>query len=499
MKRIQRLGWVAAAWALGWVLTAAPAVRAEPHRATHLGNPATRFAPPLQKPEDLRRLLQDESLRADVESVLRQAGWKGAAEDLRKAAATAEIVSVKLPKGTRLPFMSTRRNGRPIALIDVIWAGKEPIDAYAFEFNSLGRRYRCITPKPCSNFLVVDLGPEPRPSLQLSRTAPDSASRCEPIPMTVTVRNGGKAPALGVVVSESLPDGLKLPDGQTTVRLEAGDLEPGESRELKFSVLAAVPGTYTNRARATTSDLLGVEAASVTEVLGPVLTLNCTAPAESSVGRPVEVCLTVGNTGNAPEPKATVTLPVPAGAVVASATEGGAVVDGRVVWELTDLPPQGGRKLCVVLTAREPATLDLAGGVRGSCGAPAESRCASRVAGIAAILLEVVDLEDPVEVGQPVTYEIKVVNQGNGPLTRIKLVGAVPEGQEYVSGSGATAVTAEGRTVTTEALAELAPKAEAVWRMVLKATGQGDIRFKIDLTADQFPRAVEEYEATSQY
>lgn len=96
-----------------------------PHRATHLGNPATRFAPPLQKPEDLRRLLTaDEALRADVASVLRQAGWRGSLEDLRRAAAIAPIEAVRLPKGTRMPFMSTRRNGKAIALIDVIWEGK---------------------------------------------------------------------------------------------------------------------------------------------------------------------------------------------------------------------------------------------------------------------------------------------------------------------------------------------------------------------------------------
>lgn len=126
-----------------------------------------------------------------------------------------------------------------------------------------------------------------------------------------------------------------------------------------------------------------------------------------------------------------------------------------------------------------------------------ESRCESRVAGIAAILLEVVDLEDPVELGNPVTYEIKVLNQGNGPLTRVRLAASIPEGQEFVSGSGASTVTAEGGTITTEAVAELAPKAEAVWRMVLKTTKAGDVRFKVDLTADQFPRPVEEYEATT--
>ena len=61
-----------------------------------------------------------------------------------------------------MPFMSSREAGKAICLRNVTWAGKEPIHAYAFTFASNGRLYRCITPKPCSNFFVVDLGPEPK-------------------------------------------------------------------------------------------------------------------------------------------------------------------------------------------------------------------------------------------------------------------------------------------------------------------------------------------------
>ena len=42
--------------------------------------------------------------------------------------------------------------------MDVLWAGKKPIDAFAFEFSSNCVRYRLVTPKACSNFWVEDLG-----------------------------------------------------------------------------------------------------------------------------------------------------------------------------------------------------------------------------------------------------------------------------------------------------------------------------------------------------
>ena len=57
-------------------LGCAAMVRAE-HRATHLGNPATRFADPLVAPDDLRWRFRDPALRKDIADVLRQWGWKG--------------------------------------------------------------------------------------------------------------------------------------------------------------------------------------------------------------------------------------------------------------------------------------------------------------------------------------------------------------------------------------------------------------------------------------
>jgi hypothetical protein len=65
--------------ALIWVLVLflAPSARAEQHRATRLGNPATRFAEPIVTVDDLRARFRDPRLKADMTEVLRQWGWKG--------------------------------------------------------------------------------------------------------------------------------------------------------------------------------------------------------------------------------------------------------------------------------------------------------------------------------------------------------------------------------------------------------------------------------------
>ncbi|HYN02065.1 MAG TPA: hypothetical protein VE359_06445 [Vicinamibacteria bacterium] len=193
--RTKSVAILASALALGVLAVSA---EAQQHKATRLGNPATRFAKPLKKADDLRVLLRSEKMKADVAAILSEAGWKGNHEDLDRAAASAEISAVQIAPGTRIPFMSSRTNKKPHALMDVLWAGKKPIDAFAFEFSSNCQRYRLVTPKACSNFWVEDLGkdttdpkcnvaPPPPPVVSVSGASETCVT--QPVEYSVTVKN----------------------------------------------------------------------------------------------------------------------------------------------------------------------------------------------------------------------------------------------------------------------------------------------------------------------
>lgn len=404
---------------------------------------------------------------------------------------------MKLPTGTRMPFMSSRNRGKPVALIDVLWAGKNPVDAYEFEFSSRGRRYRCVTPKICANFYVVDLGPEA--IVRLAKSAPAQASVCEPFEVVVVVRNTGGLPLSQVQVVDSLPPGMRTSDHQSDLTLDAGTLAVGEGREFRFRVMATAAGEYENTARVTSAQGATATATARTQVRAPILALDCQAPTEVLLARPVEVCLTVRNTGTAEEPRATVLLPLPAGSDASLISAGGIASADRITWELGRLAPGASRTVCATFIARQTGSFGVSASATGSCAPAVEARCESRVAGIPAILLEVVDLEDPVEVGNAVTYEVRVTNQGSLVGTNVRLVCTLPEGQEFLSGSGDTAVQGQGRSATMDPLARLEPKAQATWRVVCRAVAAADARFKVELTSDQFGRPIEEWEATSQY
>ena len=372
-------------------LLCAPA-QAQQHRATRLGHPATRFAPPLTTPEDLRSRFRDEKLRPDIASVLAQWGWTGNLADLHRAALTQEISEWKIPIGSRMPFMSSRKDGAPICLRDVLWAGDAPAPAYAFTFSSRGQRYRCITPKACSNFFLEDLGPEPTPV--------------------------------------------------------------------------------------------------------PLLALQCNAPERQFTGRPVKVCFTIRNNGDGTEPKATITVPIPAGATVTSATDGGVIAADRITWEIFNVAPNAPKEVCAVFTTERPGRMGFTSTASGTVAGPAHCECHTQILGVYAILVEVVDLEDPIEVGKAVTYVITVTNQGNQTGTGIRVVCTVPDSQEFVFGSGTTPVQARGRTVTMQALPTLDGKAVATWRVLTKALRPDDSRFKVEFSTDQFEKPIRREEST---
>lgn len=484
-------------------LSAGPA-QAAPHISRRLGDPATRFADPLRTPEDLRQRLTSEQLKADVASILDQWNWPGDVEDLRRAAATAPIEEVRLPNGSRFPFMSSRKNGKPVILLDVIWAGDAPIEAYAFNFASRGVNYRCVTPKACSNFWV-EVRPQPPPPvivpprLELIRTAPAEAGLCGPIAMSVIMRNTGGSPLTEVRVTDTLPAGLRTTDQQTQQTFDVGTLLPGQVREFKFNVLASGAGRYEGWATAASAEGLTGRAGAATVVRAPVLTLECDAPDQVYAGRPVTVCLTVRNIGDAIEEAASVGLRVPAGAELQSATAQGRQSDDLVLWDLRNIAPGNSVQLCAVFTRTRPGSFSFAAAARGACAPQVRSLCTTRLPGISAILLEVIDLDDPIEVGGIETYVIRVLNQGSSVGTNIKLVCTLEEAQQFISGSGPTAVRADGPIITIEPLATLAPQAEAVWRLSIRAVEAGDVRFTVELTSDQISRPVRETEATWQY
>jgi len=337
------------------------------------------------------------------------------------------------------------------------------------------------------------------PKLTLDKVAPAEVMVCDIIPIKLTVKNPGTGPATGVVVTDTLPAGLKTADGKTEVRFDVGTLNAGESKEFTLNAMAAKTGSYVNKAVATANAGLTDDATATTVVKQPVLTIAKTATEMVYEGRPVTYSVTVTNKGDAVAANTVVTDTLPAGVQFVSATDNGAVVGNVITWNVGNLAPAASKTFGITGKAVAQGRHCNKAEAKATCAEPVAATACTEIKGVAALLLEVIDVADPIEVNGQETYVITVTNQGTAVDTNIKIVATLEDTQSYVSSSGATVGTASGKTVTFAALPALAPKAKAEWRVVVKAVKAGDIRFAVQLDSDVLDRPVNETESTHQY
>jgi hypothetical protein len=83
---------------------------------------------------------------------------------------------------------------------------------------------------------------------------------------------------------------------------------------------------------------------------------------------------------------------------------------------------------------------------------------------------------------------IVVTNQGNVPVTNVRLKAEVPDELVPVRGQGPTDSKQEGKELLFDPYASLAPGASLTWEVFVRAQRVGDARFRIRLTADQLQR-----------
>lgn len=336
--------------------------------------------------------------------------------------------------------------------------------------------------------------------LQLVKTAPAEVFLCDPIPVTYVITNTGNGPGKDVTIVESLPEGLLTEDGKNQLSFDVGSLIPGQTREFTANLKATRAGTYTSKPAATSSAGFKVESTAVTTtVRQPVLSVSKEGPERQYIGRSVTYEITVSNTGDGVARNAVVEEAIPPRVTNITASDGGEVSGSRVTWQLGAIAPDHYKKVSVTYTWQAAGDYSSSAMATAYCASEVSADAQTSVVGIPAILLEVIDVGDPVEVGGQGTYIITATNQGSAPGTNIRVVCEIEDKVACVSLSGATDGEVQGNVITFAPLTSLAPGTKAIWRVVIRAEKAGDVLFKVSVTTDEFARSVEETESTNLY
>jgi uncharacterized repeat protein (TIGR01451 family) len=346
------------------------------------------------------------------------------------------------------------------------------------------------SPLLCEDIKVV------KANIQLVKTAPAEVVICDPIPVTLTVKNNGSSSLTGVKVSDTLPEGLTS-DSKGNLAFDAGNLAPGESKEFKFNALASKTGQFVNNAQATSAQGVHAEATSTTVVREPVLTVACAAPEQRYIGRPFDVAFTVANNGDTAAAGTALQVAVPEGLAFKSASDGGQATGGKVAWDLGSLAVKASQKVSATFVGANAGSFQFNPAAKGACAKPVSSSCATRLVGIAAILLEKSDDPDPVGIGETTTYTVKITNQGSADDNNVRVV--VTVGAELTPVSATSDGAISGQTVTFPVVPRLAPKEAVTFKVIAKGVKAGDARTHFELTSDMLTTPVTAEESTHVY
>jgi uncharacterized repeat protein (TIGR01451 family) len=339
-----------------------------------------------------------------------------------------------------------------------------------------------------------------QPLLALSKTAPSRTLLCDEIPLTFRVENKGSGNADNVTIVDELPADLITQDGSSRVDISVGTLEPGESKEYTVITRAQDTGTFTSKAMARAEGGLRSESdITQTVVTQPELRISKTGPDHQYFGKKVTYTITVTNVGDSPSSNTVLEDKVPVGVTNIVTSNGGSIRGSSVVWDLGTIGIDRSKEVTISYVPARTGTLSSKATAMATCAEGVTAMIDTSIAGIPAILLEVIDIADPIEVGNEESYLITVTNQGTEVDTNIVIKCFLESNMKYVSSSGSTKVAFANGTVTFNPVEKLEPGDKASWKINVRAMSPGDVRFKATMTSDELGREVMETEATRFY
>ena len=167
-----------------------------------------------------------------------------------------------------------------------------------------------------------------------------------------------------------------------------------------------------------------------------------------------------------------------------------------VQWSLEELPPHETGTVTFTALPLEAGEFKVGarGGARLNLSDATEENIV--VEGLAAILFELADVQDPVEVNGETTYEIRLVNQGSKAAGNVRVVALLPPEMRPLSADGPVRYHIDGQKVMFEALGQLGAKADTTYTIKAQALQAGDSRIRVQLMSDEIRTPITKEEST---
>ncbi|TWU24822.1 Large cysteine-rich periplasmic protein omcB precursor [Novipirellula galeiformis] len=394
-----------------------------------------------------------------------------------------------------------------------------------------------------------------KPQLELTKVAPKQADRCDVIELEYSVKNAGSGDVGPFIVTDTLGDGLATIDGDETLKFEVDGLKAGDTRNFLARVYASKPGSFRSRAiaKAENSDLKSRSKETTTEVIAADLAVQVDGPNRLYGEQLATFTAHVTNTGNAAADDVRVNVFWPEACNLVDFSEptmqSSNQSSGKSSDQSQDVPTmaknakkakQGSADknegkngddvelamsdksftierleagqtavfeyavrtgdvdtLPTKVVARYLCSVDAADD-QADAKSETESMAMARaeVVRLAAMQMVVLDDEDPVAKKSNVVYSIRVWNEGDADDSSVTLKAEVPKGLEFVSAKGPTEHSVDGSTITFKPIKTMRAGDRADYKVTVKCTGNGDVRFAAMLNSQSLNKEVTVEEST---
>ncbi|HQY87694.1 MAG TPA: hypothetical protein PK402_03485, partial [Tepidisphaeraceae bacterium] len=393
----------------------------------------------------------------------------------------------------------TNKDGRARMLVGELAPGETRKIIVNATVSTAGSQSSCASvtfdTSLCMDVNVVS----PSIKVAIAKGTDSSTVVCKATVLKFDITNDGTGVARNIRFESKLPEGAKTPDGLALVSAKVGDLAAGEKKTVELPVKFDKKGEFKIVGKFMGDEELVGEQTVTAFAREPELLVEKAGPNNAYVTEQFTYDITITNRGDAPAENLVVTDTLPGATSVVKVSDGGAVEGGKVTWKLGTLAKGATRKLTLMVSGTQLGTARNTVSATADCAKPATVSAETQIVGVPALLMEVVDDPDPIRLNGQTTYTIRVTNQGSAIATNVKMVATLEDTMTYVSSGGTTAGNLDGKTITFDSLATLAPKAVATYTVVVRAKSEGDVRFKATLTSDQLKRPVEETESTNFY
>lgn len=334
-----------------------------------------------------------------------------------------------------------------------------------------------------------------KPILVCHKCGPEQVCPGDAVNYEITVTNKGSCPAEDVVITDNLPEGVDHASGQKTLTYKLGCLAPCETKKVNICTTAVKRGKFTNTAVVTACNADSTSCQSTVCVCCCGIECNKVGPKEVAIGKNADYQITVANTGDLPLTDLLITDCAPSSTSIVAAN--GAQINGnQAVWRLKQLNPGDKVNFTITLTTCTPGCFTNRVNVTNCQQCNASCEASTRWRGRPALNVCITDTEDPICIGDPTSYVITVVNQGQEADNNVVVVARFPAQIQPLSAFGDAKATVSGQTVTFAPVNNFGPRQTLKFRIDAKGVSSGDARVSVEVSSDSIKTPITQQEST---